>query len=134
MYYLLGDSAYKATNWLVVPYVSANNNELKSFNYKHASIRVKVENTIGKLKAIFKLLGTKMRTRDILEITVLIKSILPVYNILVQYNVDHYINDNEPIEEDFTPNSIHAPATHRPRTGMTISAHERREIMRLTLE
>jgi hypothetical protein len=55
-YFLLGDSAYPCTNWLVTPF--KDNGALtrlqKLFNYKHSATRMVVEHTYGLLKGRFR--------------------------------------------------------------------------------
>lgn len=56
--HILGDSAYKCTNYLLTPY--RDNGHLsrkqKNYNFKHSSTRVYIEQTFGLLKGRFRIL------------------------------------------------------------------------------
>ena len=58
----LGDSAYALSNWLMKPYIDRGNltPEERSFNIKHSTTRVVVENAFGRLKGRFRSIGKRL--------------------------------------------------------------------------
>eukprot|EP00834_Sanchytrium_tribonematis_P002159 NODE_61_length_26588_cov_1.146778.p7 type:complete len:313 gc:universal NODE_61_length_26588_cov_1.146778:16053-16991(+) len=134
---MLGDSAYKGSNNVVVPYTSPSVKENVSFNYLHAKARVKVENTIGLNKGKFKVMGTQIRIKSIRKIVIIIKSITVVHNFIIQYSLR---NNTEDVweEDELHENDLqvveqypeHAAINYR----FNVSAFERKEIMKRTNE
>ena len=59
---ILGDSAYALSNWLMKPYIDRGNltPEERSFNIKHSTTRVVVENAFGRLKVRFGSIGKRL--------------------------------------------------------------------------
>ena len=59
---ILGDSAYALSNWLMKPYIDRGNltPEECSFNIKHNTARVVVENAFGRLKGRFRSIGKRL--------------------------------------------------------------------------
>ena len=59
---ILGDSAYALSNWLMKPYIDRGNltPEECSFNIKHNTTRVVVENAFGRLKGRFRSIGKRL--------------------------------------------------------------------------
>ena len=59
---ILGDSAYALSNWLMKPYIDRGNltPEERSFNIKHSTTRVVVENAFGRLKGRFRSIGKRL--------------------------------------------------------------------------
>ena len=85
---ILGDTAYSETKFLVAPYkaVKRSEREKADFNYWHSRARVRAEHLIGYLKSKWKLLGTIIRVKDLTNKVLLIKSVVPVQNMLIDYN------------------------------------------------
>ena len=54
--YIIGDSAYPLSNWLIKPFAKEDAPEKIAFNRLLSSARVNVEHTIGLLKVRFPLL------------------------------------------------------------------------------
>lgn len=59
---ILGDSAYALSDWLMKPYTDRGNltPDEGSFNVKHSTTRVVVENAFGRLKGRFKGIGKRL--------------------------------------------------------------------------
>lgn len=116
--FLLGDSAYGCTNWLVPPYKDngALTHAQKNFNYIHSSTRIIVENTFGLLKSKFRRLLHFSEQTNLCAITNLIMSICILHNIciIMEENLEE-INDHETSEE-FNPGYFQDPASNRRET------------------
>ncbi|GES94172.1 putative nuclease HARBI1 [Rhizophagus clarus] len=54
--YVLGDSAYPISPFLIIPFKNPSNHRQRQFNFIHSKHRVVVENAFGRLKARFKAL------------------------------------------------------------------------------
>lgn len=96
--FILGDSAYFCTKWLVPPF--KDNGFLtihhKNFNKLHSKARVIVENAFGLLKNRFRRLLKFMEHKDLASVTNLIASICVMHNICI-------IKDDLFDEEDSSP-------------------------------
>ncbi|XP_068723632.1 uncharacterized protein [Montipora capricornis] len=59
---ILGDSAYALSEWLMKPYTDRRNltPDESSFNIKHSTIRVVVENAFGRLKGRFRSISKRL--------------------------------------------------------------------------
>ena len=59
---IFGDSAYALSSWLMKPYIDRGNltPEECSFNIKHNTARVVVENAFGRLKGRFRSIGKRL--------------------------------------------------------------------------
>ena len=133
---ILGDSAYRASNQMVVPYISPVESSNISFNYLHARGRVKVENTIGLWKGKFKINGTAMRQKKLINVVVLVKSTIPIHNFIIKYNRSNDIEDetaDDEHSENTNQSEIEQLTQHRSLNArVSLNAHNRREQMKNT--
>lgn len=61
---VLGDPAYPLLSWLIKPFIGRNlSAEQESFNCYHSSVRIAVENSFGRLKARWRIIGKKIDTK-----------------------------------------------------------------------
>ncbi|XP_037940435.1 putative nuclease HARBI1 [Teleopsis dalmanni] len=86
--FVIGDSAYSSTNWLVPPF---KNNELlsvshKKFNEKHSQTRIVVENAFELLKTRFQRLSKFTEQTNLPVITNIVASTCVLHNICLSMN------------------------------------------------
>lgn len=99
--YLLGDSAYPISPFLIPPFKDPNSQKQKDFNRFHSSHRVVVENAFGRLKARFGVL----RNLDIktVKMGVLFTSCAIILHNFLEINMDIWevtFDDNIDYEND----------------------------------
>ena len=72
----------------MAPYkaVRASERREADFNYWHSRARVRVEHLIGYLKSKWKLLGTIVRVKSLTDKVIIIKSVAPLHNMLIEFN------------------------------------------------
>ncbi|XP_055905426.1 putative nuclease HARBI1 isoform X2 [Eupeodes corollae] len=94
--YLLGDSAYAPSKWLVPPFRNYDQltDQQKSFNYLHSSTRIVVENTLGLLKERFKRLSVFTEQQDLSSLRKIIVSACVLHNFCIIHD-DRYTLMNE---------------------------------------
>ena len=133
---LLGDSAYKASKTIVIPYPNPGNNQLnRDFNYLHARGRLKSENAIGLWKNKFKIAGSTIRLKTIPNIIMLLKASLVIHNMVIQYHIDNRIEEDNNIDDQFESdlNVVQSFRQHRALSSRSSSdGFERRETMKMT--
>lgn len=107
--FLIGDSAYPSTEWLVPPFrdnghLSANQ---KEFNFRHSSTRIAVEHAFGLLKGRFRRLQ-HFENNNILFISKCVVASCVLHNICIvtndsteieQFNDFQNINNEEPFTQ-----------------------------------
>lgn len=106
-YYLLGDSAYPALQWLIPPFRDNGNltEEQRQFNFRHSSTRMIVEHVFGLLKNRFRRLGHF----ENLGISLIVKCIMAacvLHNIcILEKDINIMDNDinNDPHDVDGIP-------------------------------
>ncbi|XP_055837781.1 uncharacterized protein LOC129906151 [Episyrphus balteatus] len=94
--FLLGDSAYAASNWIVPPYKEYGqlNDQQKNFNFIHSSTRMVVENAFGLLKGRFRRINKFTEQRNLNSVKKIIVSACVLHNLCI-LNADNIII-NEP--------------------------------------
>lgn len=101
--FLLGDSAYASSAWIVPPFKDNGtlNDTQKAFNYLHSATRIVVENTFASLKNRFRRLLHFCEQSNLCMITNIIVSICILYNICTTMD-DHYgVIDEDTSNTDF---------------------------------
>ena len=91
--YILGDSAYPLTQWLLTPFSNPDTPQKHAFNLSHKKTRVLIENTFGRLKRRFHLLHSENRHPKIGDIVRDIRACGILHNIAVSKNQPD-LNDN----------------------------------------
>jgi hypothetical protein len=95
--YLLGDSAYPSTPFLLTPFDVARGAIQENYNYVHARTRVKVEQTFGCFKSKWRLFNTARclprKTAD------LAFAATALHNVAVMFH-DNYDNEMPEISEE----------------------------------
>ena len=107
----------------------------RDINYFHAKARFKSENTIGLMKNKFKVTGSTIRLKTIKNIVLVLKSIIPIHYLIIEYQLQHVIDNTSSIEDDFQSDfdNVQEFRQHRAlNLSNTIEAHKRRERMKLT--
>ena len=84
-FYLLGDSAFPLTNWLITPFRDCGNlnRQQRDFNKTHAKSRVVIERAYGLLKCRFR----RLLRLDASDMEIMVKSILSacvVHNVCIK--------------------------------------------------
>ncbi|XP_017469844.1 PREDICTED: putative nuclease HARBI1, partial [Rhagoletis zephyria] len=87
-YFIIGDSAYPSTKWLVSPFKDYGNlNESqRKFNEIHSSTRMVVENAFGLLKGRFRRLLRFTEQTDLKVITKIVVSACVLHNICISFD------------------------------------------------
>lgn len=113
--FLLDDSAYAATNWIVPPFKDYGhlNDHQKTFNFIHSSTRMVVENAFGLLKGRFRRINKFTEQRNLNSIKKLIVSACVLHNLCI-LSADNITIDEEPtpiVEHilELNSNSINEP-------------------------
>ncbi|XP_067633226.1 putative nuclease HARBI1 [Eurosta solidaginis] len=99
-YFIIGDSAYPTTNWLVCPYKDYGNltQSQRKFNEIHSSTRMVVENMFGLFKGRFRRLMKFTEQTDLQTITNIVVSACVLHNISITHDDLCDAEENE-IEE-----------------------------------
>ncbi|XP_067617034.1 putative nuclease HARBI1 [Eurosta solidaginis] len=87
-YFIIADSAYPTTNWLVSPYKDYGNltQSQGKFNEIHSSTRMVVENTFGLFKGRFRRLMKFTEQTDLQTITNIVVSACVLHNICITHD------------------------------------------------
>ncbi|CAB5135540.1 unnamed protein product [Rhizophagus irregularis] len=97
--YLLGDSAYPISPFLIPPFKDPSSRKHKKFNQFHSCHRVVIENTFGRLKARFRTL--KDLDIKMVKMGVLFTCCAIILHNFLEINMDIWEGDfNNNIEED----------------------------------
>lgn len=98
--FILGDSAYPATSWLVPPFRDSGRltEQQKSFNYLHSSTRIVVENAFGLLKGRFRRLLKFTEQRNLQSLKKIVVSACILHNICISVN-DEYSDITEEVHD-----------------------------------
>ncbi|EXX63376.1 hypothetical protein RirG_152920 [Rhizophagus irregularis DAOM 197198w] len=97
--YLLGDSAYPISPFLIPPFKDPSSRKHKKFNQFHSCHRVVIENTFGRLKARFRML--KDLDIKMVKMGVLFTCCAIILHNFLEINMDIWEGDfNNNIEED----------------------------------
>ncbi|XP_036329491.1 putative nuclease HARBI1 [Rhagoletis pomonella] len=114
--FILGDSAYPATSWLVPPFKDYGNlsESQRNFNKLHSSTRIVVENAFGLLKTRFRRLLHFTEQTNLCFVVNIIVSACILHNIclifddlnigFVQNEMSEYNLQDEPIEDNYHAN------------------------------
>jgi len=97
--YLLGDSAYPLSNFLIKPFINTQNNLQIQFNITHSSHRVVVENAFGRLKNRFGCLK-ELNVRKISTAVCLTECCIILHNFLETNNDNWEIDDDDSDDND----------------------------------
>lgn len=108
--YLLGDSAYPLSNFLIKPFNNSENNLQTQFNIIHSSHRVVVENAFSRFKNRFICLK-ELNVRKISTAVCLTECCIILHNFLEANNdswedEDNEINDSDDEEEEENNNLV----------------------------
>ncbi|XP_055903680.1 uncharacterized protein LOC129939620 [Eupeodes corollae] len=97
--FLLGDSAYASSNWIVPPFKDYGQltDQQKSFNFIHSSTRMVVENAFGLLKGRFRRINKFTEQRTINSIKKIVVSVCILHNLCISND------DNITLDEEVTP-------------------------------
>ncbi|XP_017482472.1 PREDICTED: putative nuclease HARBI1, partial [Rhagoletis zephyria] len=101
--FILGDSAYPSTSWLVPPYKDYGNLSVsqRNFNKVHSSTRIVVENAFGLLKTRFRRLLHFTEQTNLCFVVNLIVSACILHNICITFDdLDIEIAQNEYLENN----------------------------------
>lgn len=96
--WLLGDSAYALTPWMMVIYTGNITDEEKYFNKRHQKVRNVIERCIGVLKCRFRCLLAERRLRyHPTKAAAIVNACATLHNFLIfhKYNINRDINVNE---------------------------------------
>ncbi|XP_017469846.1 PREDICTED: uncharacterized protein LOC108361668 [Rhagoletis zephyria] len=87
-YFIIGDSAYPSTKWLVSPFKDYGilNESQRKFNEIHSSTRMVVENAFGLLKGRFRRLLRFTEQTDLKVITNIVVSACVLHNICISFD------------------------------------------------
>ena len=83
--YLLGDSGYGFTPWLLSPFDESRNAHERNFSSTHAQERVIIERVFGQLKHRFAILLSQVRIAE-RNFSKLVKSCAVLHNIAKHFN------------------------------------------------
>lgn len=114
--FILGDSAYAATSWLVPPFKDYGNlsESQRNFNKLHSSTRIVVENAFGLLKTRFRRLLHFTEQTNLCFVVNIIVSACILHNIciifddlnigIVQNEMSEYNLQDDPVEDNYHAN------------------------------
>jgi hypothetical protein len=77
--FLLADTGYPISTWIIPPFKDTDDQQQRRFNVKHSKCRVVVENAFGRLKGRFQLLR-EMRAQDLKRANYLIACAVVLHN------------------------------------------------------
>jgi len=94
--YILGDSGYRCTRWLMTPLLQPNNEAERRYNAAHKGTRVLVEQSIGRWKRRFHVLHSENRMHDPNENCRVIGATAVLHNIAITRNEREVLEEEQP--------------------------------------
>ncbi|XP_055914549.1 uncharacterized protein LOC129947843 [Eupeodes corollae] len=99
--FLLGDSAYASSHWIVPPFKDYGqlSDQQKAFNFIHSSTRMVIENAFGLLKGRFRRINKFTEQRNLNSVKRIVVSACILHNLCI-INADTIVLDQEATPEE----------------------------------
>lgn len=117
--YMLGDSAYQPTAWVVVPYKNVNNISIRKtqFNKLMSSPRVKIEHSFGMVKNRFRRILHFSEIRSLKLMNDIVVSACVLHNICILQNdcwdYTYEIDESDESDEEDVPDFLQGQGVDR---------------------